>query len=57
MEHKSLPITRTQEGFNQNAYKFFVKANYNPNEKNTLNKVLPEITSEKTHRLTSTQKY
>ena len=56
VEQDSLPTSRTEEGFDPNAYKLLVKAGYNPKEENTLGKLLPEITGEKTHGMTSTQK-
>nr|XP_027067664.1 uncharacterized protein LOC113693306 [Coffea arabica] len=56
VEHYSLPTNRTQEGFDPNAYRFLAKAGYNPNEKNTLGKLPPEVTGERIHGLTPTQK-
>nr|XP_027102928.1 uncharacterized protein LOC113724201 [Coffea arabica] len=56
VEHYSLPTNRTQEGFDPNAYRLLAKAGYNPNEKNTLGKLPPEVTGERTHGLTPTQK-
>nr|XP_027062834.1 uncharacterized protein LOC113689232 [Coffea arabica] len=44
VEHYSLPTNRTQEDFDPNAYRLLAKAGYNPNEKNTLGKLLPEVT-------------
>ncbi|XP_071912458.1 uncharacterized protein [Coffea arabica] len=56
VEHYSLPTNRTQEGFDPNAYRLLAKAGYNPNEKHVLGKLPPEVTGEKTHGLTPTQK-
>nr|XP_027072113.1 uncharacterized protein LOC113696930 [Coffea arabica] len=56
VEHYSLPTNRTQESFDPNAYKLLTKAGYNPNEKHALGKLPPEVTCEKTHGLTPTQK-
>ncbi|XP_027174203.1 uncharacterized protein LOC113773791 [Coffea eugenioides] len=56
VEHYSLPTNRTQESFDPNAYRLLAKASYNPNEKNALGKLPPEVTGEKTHGLTPTQK-
>ncbi|XP_071933254.1 uncharacterized protein [Coffea arabica] len=56
VEHYPLPTNRTQEGFDPNAYRLLAKAGYNPNEKNTLGKLPPEVTGERTHGLTPTQK-
>ena len=56
VEHNSLPTTWTQEGFDPNAYKLLVKTDYNPNENNTLAKILSEVTGEKTQELISIQK-
>ncbi|XP_027178001.1 uncharacterized protein LOC113777160 [Coffea eugenioides] len=56
VEHYSLPTNQTQESFDPNAYRLLAKAGYNPNEKNTLGKLPPEVTGEKTHGLTPTQK-
>ncbi|XP_071904292.1 uncharacterized protein [Coffea arabica] len=56
VEHYSLPTNRTQEDFDPNAYRLLAKAGYNPNEKNTLGKLPPEVIGEKTHGLTPTQK-
>nr|XP_027067484.1 uncharacterized protein LOC113693104 [Coffea arabica] len=56
VEHCSLPTNRTQEGFDPDAYRLLAKAGYNPNEKNTLGKLPPEVTGERTHGLTPTQK-
>ncbi|XP_027102394.1 uncharacterized protein [Coffea arabica] len=56
VEHYSLPTNRTQEGFDPNAYRLVAKVGYNPNEKNALDKLPPEVTGEKTHGLTPTQK-
>ncbi|XP_027181897.1 uncharacterized protein LOC113780281 [Coffea eugenioides] len=56
VEHYSLPTNRIQEGFDPNAYKLLAKTAYNPNEKNALDKLPPEVTGEKTYGLTPTQK-
>ncbi|XP_027109234.1 uncharacterized protein [Coffea arabica] len=56
VEHYSLPTNRTQEGFDPNTYRLLAKAGYNPNEKHALGKLPPEVTGEKTHGLTPTQK-
>ncbi|XP_071923150.1 uncharacterized protein [Coffea arabica] len=56
VEHYSLPTNRTQEDFDPNVYRLLAKASYNPNEKNALGKLPPEVTGEKTHGLTPTQK-
>nr|XP_027088706.1 uncharacterized protein LOC113710058 [Coffea arabica] len=56
VEHYSLPTNRTQEGFDPNAYRLLAKAGCNPNEKHALGKLPPEVTGEKTHGLTPTQK-
>ena len=56
VEHYSLSTTRIQEDFDLNAYRFLAKVGYNPNEKNTLGKLLSEVTGKKVHGLTPTQK-
>ncbi|XP_027182068.1 uncharacterized protein LOC113780468 [Coffea eugenioides] len=56
VEHYSLPTNRTQKGFDPNTYRLLAKAGYNPNEKHALSKLPPEVTGEKTHGLTPTQK-
>ncbi|XP_016453904.1 uncharacterized protein LOC107778205 [Nicotiana tabacum] len=43
-QNKALPMKRTNEGFDMNAYRLFAKAGYDPNEPSKVGKLPPEAT-------------
>ncbi|CAL9024695.1 unnamed protein product [Prunus brigantina] len=54
--HESLPVKRTKEGFDPNAYKLMSKAGYNFGLSPSLGELNLDITRERTHGLNETQK-
>ncbi|KAI5344077.1 hypothetical protein L3X38_011954 [Prunus dulcis] len=51
-----LPIKRTKEGFDPNAYKLMSKAGYDFGLSSSLGELNPDVTGERTHGLSKTQK-
>ncbi|KAI5312980.1 hypothetical protein L3X38_042154 [Prunus dulcis] len=51
-----LPVKRTKEGFDPNAYKLMSKAGYNFGLSSSLGELNPDVTGERTHGLSETQK-
>ncbi|KAI5317506.1 hypothetical protein L3X38_037213 [Prunus dulcis] len=51
-----LPVKRTKEGFDPNAYKLMSKAGYDFGLSSSLGELNPDITGERTHNLSETQK-
>ncbi|CAL9011784.1 unnamed protein product [Prunus brigantina] len=56
IRRESLPVKRTKEGFDPNAYKLMLKAGYDFGLFPSLGEPNPYITGERTHCLTKTQK-
>ncbi|CAL9000663.1 unnamed protein product, partial [Prunus brigantina] len=54
--HESLPVTRTKEGFDPNAYKLMSKAGYDFGLSSSMGELNPDVTGERTHGLSETQK-
>jgi len=54
--HESLPIKRTKEGFDPNAYKLMSKAGYDFSQSSLLGELNPDITGERTCGPNETQK-
>ena len=54
-EHGDMPSQRTEEGFDQIAYKFLAKAEYSPQESTALRKLSFEAIGKNVHGLNSTQ--
>ncbi|CAL9004722.1 unnamed protein product [Prunus brigantina] len=54
--HKSLPVTRTKEGFDPNAYKLMSKAGYDFGLSSSMGELNPDVTGKRTHGLSETQK-
>ncbi|KAI5349399.1 hypothetical protein L3X38_002286 [Prunus dulcis] len=51
-----LPVKRTKEGFDPNAYKLMSKADYDFGLSSSLGELNPDVTGERTHGLSETQK-
>ncbi|KAI5312767.1 hypothetical protein L3X38_041941 [Prunus dulcis] len=51
-----LPVKRTKEGFDPNAYKVMSKAGYDFGLSSSLGELNPDVTGERTHGLSETQK-
>ncbi|KAH0987773.1 hypothetical protein GBA52_014950 [Prunus armeniaca] len=51
-----LPVKRTKEGFDHNAYKLMSKASYDFGLSSSLGELNPDVTGERTHGLSETQK-
>ena len=51
-----LPVKRTKEGFDPNAYKLMSKAGYDFGLSSSLGELNPDVTGERTHGLSETQK-
>ncbi|KAI5342408.1 hypothetical protein L3X38_010283 [Prunus dulcis] len=51
-----LPVKRTKEGFDPNAYKLMSKASYDFGLSSSLGELNPDVTGERTHGLSETQK-
>ncbi|CAL2271127.1 unnamed protein product [Prunus armeniaca] len=54
--HESLPVTRTKEGFDPNAYKLMSKAGYDFGLSSSIEELNPDVTGERKHGLSETQK-
>ncbi|CAL8990430.1 unnamed protein product [Prunus brigantina] len=54
--HESLPVTRTKEGFDPNAYKLMSKAGYDFGFSSLMGELNPDVTGERKHGLSETQK-
>ncbi|CAL8991155.1 unnamed protein product, partial [Prunus brigantina] len=54
--HESLPVTRTKEGFDLNAYKLMSKAGYDFGLSSLMGELNPDVTGERKHGLSETQK-
>ncbi|KAL0449415.1 UNVERIFIED_CONTAM: hypothetical protein Slati_1497900 [Sesamum latifolium] len=55
-EHGETSNLQTAKGFDPKAYKLLVKAGYNPQDRDTLEKLSPEADGEQVHGLNATQK-
>ncbi|CAL8152128.1 unnamed protein product [Prunus armeniaca] len=54
--HESLPVTRTKQGFDPNAYKLMSKAGYDFGLSSSMGELNPDVTGERKHGLSETQK-
>ncbi|CAL9018760.1 unnamed protein product [Prunus brigantina] len=54
--HESLPVKRTKEGFDPNAYKLMSKAGYDFGLSPSMGELNPDVTGERKHGLSETQK-
>ncbi|KAL0373432.1 UNVERIFIED_CONTAM: hypothetical protein Sradi_3258900 [Sesamum radiatum] len=55
-EHRETSNLQTAKGFDPKAYKFLIKAGYNPQDRDTLGKLSPEADGEQVYGLNATQK-
>ena len=55
-KHGVLPSEQTKEWFDPKAYKLLAKAGYDFSKQGDLGKLIPEVTGEKVHGLSNTQR-